>query len=209
MNVEIFEVGVIATNCYFLTDDKDSLGLIVDPAAPSDSLNKRIEEFGLSNIKYILLTHGHFDHIGYADELRKKTGAKIVIYNGEEKFLRNSALNLSSFMGEIKIAPVDADVIVNDGDKIPFGEKSIEIIHTPGHTSGSCCYIIDDILFSGDTLMAGSMGRTDFPTGNDDEIIESLRRIKNLKGDYKVYCGHGSETTLDYERKNNFCMKNL
>lgn len=208
MNVEVFEVGIISTNCYVLSDD-NGLGLIVDPAAPSDSLNKRIEEFGLNNIKYILLTHGHFDHIGYADKLRKETGAKIVIYNGEEKFLRNSALNLASFMGGMKIAPFDADIIVNDGDEIPFGEKFINVIHTPGHTSGSCCYIIDDILFSGDTLMAGSMGRTDFPTGDYDKIIESLRRIKNLKDNYRVYCGHGSETTLDYERKNNFCMKNL
>lgn len=208
MNVEIFEIGTFATNCYFLTEE-NSIGLIVDPAAPSDILNKRIEEFGFNKIKYILLTHGHFDHIGYADMLRKKTGAKIVIYKGEEKFLRNSALNMSSFISGMKIAPFDADIIVGDEDKIPFGEKSIEVIHTPGHTSGSCCYIIDNIFFSGDTLMSGSMGRTDFPTGDYDEIMESLRKIKNLKGNYKVYCGHGSETTLEYERKNNFFMKNL
>ncbi len=208
MKVEAFQVGIISTNCYVLTDD-NGLGLVVDPAAPSQELNKKIEQFEDGRIKYILLTHGHFDHIGYADELRRKTGAKIVIYKGEEKFLRNSALNLSSFMGGLKIAPFDADVVVNDEDKIPFGENFIRVIHTPGHTSGSCCYIIDDILFSGDTLMAGSMGRTDFPTGNYDEIIESLKRLRNLEGDYKVYCGHGSSTTLEYERNNNFCMKNL
>lgn len=208
MKVEAFQVGIISTNCYVLTDD-NGLGLIVDPAAPSQELNKRIEKFEDGRIKYILLTHGHFDHIGYADELRRKTGAKIVIYKGEEKFLRNSALNLSSFMGRLKIAPFDADVVVSDEDKIPFGENFIRVIHTPGHTSGSCCYIIEDILFSGDTLMAGSMGRTDFPTGNYDEIIESLKRLRSLEGDYRVYCGHGSSTTLEYERNNNFCMKNL
>lgn len=206
MKVEAFEVGIISTNCYLLSDD-NGLGLIVDPAAPSQKLDKRVEDFAEGQLKYILLTHGHFDHIGYADKLRKKTGAKIVIYNGEEKFLRNSALNLSSFMGDFNIEPFDADIIVNDGDDIPFGKSSIKVIHTPGHTSGSCCYIIDDILFSGDTLMAGSMGRTDFPTGSYSEIMKSLKRLRNLDGDYKVYCGHGSATTLEHERKTNFYMQ--
>lgn len=205
MNVETFAVGIMPTNCYVLTDDS-GLGLIVDPAAPSQKLSERIDDFAEGQIKYILLTHGHFDHIGYADELRKKTGAKIVIYKGEEKFLHNSGLNLSSFMGDLKIEPFNADIIVSDGEEIPFGENKIKVLYTPGHTSGSCCYMIDDILFTGDTLMTGSMGRTDFPTGNYNDILQSLKRLKNLDGNYRVYCGHGPATMLEHERKTNPCM---
>ena len=205
MNVETFAVGIMPTNCYVLTDDS-GLGLIVDPAAPSQKLSERIDDFAEGQIKYILLTHGHFDHIGYADELRKKTGAKIVIYKGEEKFLHNSGLNLSSFMGGLKIEPFNADIIVSDGEEIPFGENKIKVLYTPGHTSGSCCYMIDDILFTGDTLMTGSMGRTDFPTGNYNDILQSLKRLKNLDGNYRVYCGHDPATMLEHERKTNPCM---
>lgn len=206
MKVEAFAVGIMPTNCYVLTDDS-GLGFIVDPAAPSQELDKKIDDFHEGQIKYILLTHGHFDHIGYADELRQRTGAKIVIYQGEEKFLRNSALNLASFMSGLKLEPFDADIIVSDEEEIPFGESKIKVIHTPGHTAGSCCYIIEDILFTGDTLMTGSMGRTDFPTGNYNDIMQSLKHLRNLEGDYRVYCGHGPATMLEHERKTNPCMQ--
>lgn len=208
MKAETFIVGIMAENCCLLSDDESGSVLIVDPGAPSEELNEKIASIDEGKIKYILLTHGHFDHIGYAADIREKTGARIVIYDGEEKFLTNSALNLSAFMGKVQIQPFSADIIVHDGETLPFGNKEIKVIHTPGHTSGSCCYIVGDIIFSGDTLMAGSAGRTDFPTGDIKKMTESLKRIKNLEGDYKVYCGHGASTTLNEERENNYYVIN-
>ena len=208
IEVKTFTVGAIGTNCYVVTDKDSGETLVVDPGDTSVALMSALEKAGEENIKYILLTHGHYDHIKSAKMLSDKYGADIVLGEKEEPFLYDENLNLARFLGCTNYTPFSADILLTQGDKLSLGETEFEFIETPGHTSGSGCYIFreDKIIFSGDTLFRGSVGRTDFPDGNPLEIIKSLKRIKELRGDYKVYPGHNSATTLDYERQTNMFM---
>ena len=165
-----------------------------------------IDMIGDTNLKYILLTHGHFDHIIGVKSVKEKYGAQVVISKEDEPMLNSAKLSLAVFCN----APqnnVDADIIVKDGDEITLGKTKIKVMATPGHTSGSVCYIAENCIFSGDTLFYCSCGRTDFPSGSPEQMMSSLQKLKALDGDYKVYTGHNNLTTLDFERKNNPYMK--
>ena len=200
-NFNIFMLSDMAENCYAFTDRKTGTLAVVDPGAYSTELIDWIKKLG-GKIEIILLTHGHFDHMGYALELKRKFGGKIVISAEETDFLKDNSLNLSVLFGN-PLEPFSADIILNDGSSVKLGETNIEFMHTPGHTRGSGCYIVGEYIFSGDTLFRNSIGRTDLPTGDHDEIIRSLKKLGALNGDYKVFSGHGMSTTLEYERKNN------
>lgn len=210
IKIERFTVGgIMETNCYLVINTKDDIALLIDTGAKSFELEKRIDEFGTEKIKYILLTHGHFDHIGYTAEMKEKCqNAKIVISETDKSFIDNDSLNLS-FQVNMKIKHFQADILVFDKQKLDFGSEKIQVITTAGHTGGSVCYIIGNNIFTGDTLMAGSMGRTDFPTGNVMEMDRSLKKLANIKENLNVYSGHGNNSTLDYERKHNVFMGNL
>lgn len=165
-----------------------------------------IDMIGDTDLKYILLTHGHFDHIIGARDTKAKYGAKVVISSEDEPMLSSSKLSLAAFCN----APqndVEADIVVADGDEITLGDIVIKVMSTPGHTLGSVCYIAGNCIFSGDTLFYCSCGRTDFPSGSPEQMMSSLQKLKALDGDYKVYTGHNNLTTLDFERKNNPYMK--
>lgn len=206
VKVEKFEKSC---NCYFVTDDKAGVSFVVDTGEVCHPLEKRIEDFGADKLKYILLTHGHYDHIAYVADLKKKyPNAEIVIGEKEKAFTHDSRLNLSMFSG-VFVKEFNADILVNDGTVLDFGEEKIHIYETPGHTTGSVCYSIGDKIFTGDTLFYLSMGRTDFPTGNASEIKKSLKKLSELEGNFNVYCGHGDVTTLDFERKNNPYMRDI
>ena len=206
IKIERFVVGEIEANCFFVTDDEENLAFLVDTGDYSFELKKRIKEFGAEKVKYILLTHGHLDHIGYASEMREEfPSAKIVIGKDDAHFTNEDDLNLSSLFG-MTFRHFDADILVEDGSELAFGSKKIKVISTPGHTKGGVCYIFGDCIFTGDTLFRGSIGRTDFPTGDKTEMIQSLKKLASLEGNYNVYCGHESNTTLDFERKNNIYM---
>ena len=131
-------------------------------------------------MKYIFLTHGHFDHISEAKKYKDMTGAKIVIGKDEEKFLSDSSLNLSAKYSRSPISPFGADVLVNDGDVIKLGNSEVKVIFTPGHTIGSVCYLIDDMIFSGYTLFRGEIGRTDLKSGNMELMKVSLKKLYEL-----------------------------
>lgn len=202
IKVKVLMLGQLQVNCYFIEDVATGDIAVVDPGDSSPALKSLITEYS-DKIKYILLTHGHFDHIGYAKQLKELTNAKVVISKQDEPFLADGELNLSlPFFGR-SVPAVTADITLEDNDELMLGETKIKYISTPGHTKGSGCYIIDDSIFTGDTLMKLSMGRTDFPTSSNSDMSASLKRLYSLEGDYKVYSGHGASSSLDYEKKYN------
>lgn len=190
------------SNTYLLLDLESREAAVIDPShMPS------IFDVSLSDVKlkYVLLTHGHFDHIGKTERYRRE-GAKVCIHKEDSSLLSDGERNASSlFMREPMLIP-DADVLLEDGDVLTLGSSKIKVMHTPGHTPGSVCYICNDDMFAGDTLFAGSIGRTDFFGGNMTKMRESLGKLKRMEGNYNVYSGHGPSTTLDRERKYNDYM---
>lgn len=203
MKVISEKFGSMDNNCSLIIDEKTNQSALVDC---NEFSQKMIDMIGDTDLKYILLTHGHFDHIIGVKSVKEKYGAQVVISKDDEPMLNSSKLSLAVFCN----APqnnVDADIIVKDGDEITLGEIKIKVMATPGHTSGSVCYIAENCIFSGDTLFYCSCGRTDFPSGSPEQMMSSLQKLKALDGDYKVYTGHNNLTTLDFERKNNPYMK--
>ena len=203
MKVISEKFGSMDNNCCLIIDEKTNQSALVDC---NEFSQKMIDMIGDTDLKYILLTHGHFDHIIGVKSVKEKYGAQVVISREDEPMLNSSKLSLAVFCN----APqnnVDADIIVKDGDEITLGETKIKVMATPGHTSGSVCYIAENCIFSGDTLFYCSCGRTDFPSGSPEQMMSSLQKLKALDGDYKVYTGHNNLTTLDFERKNNPYMK--
>lgn len=203
MKVISEKFGSMDNNCSLIIDEKTNQSALVDC---NEFSQKMIDMIGDTDLKYILLTHGHFDHIIGARDTKDKYGAKVVISSEDEPMLSSSKLSLAAFCN----APqndVEADIIVSDGDEITLGDIVIKVMSTPGHTLGSVCYIAENCIFSGDTLFYCSCGRTDFPSGSPEQMMSSLQKLKALDGDYKVYTGHNNLTTLDFERKNNPYMK--
>lgn len=205
MNIVSLLLGMVQTNCYLLQNQETKEVLIVDPADAAERIQQKLREMG-GRAAAILLTHGHFDHILGTVAVQEKTGAPVYLCGEEKEFLTNPHLNLSAMMG-LRIQPFSVKKWLEEGDTVAVGESVLKVLHTPGHTAGGCCYLGEEVLFTGDTLMAGSMGRTDFPTGSWSEISRSLQRLASLPGDRKVYSGHGPSTTLERERQQNPYMK--
>ena len=189
------------TNTYIVTDEETGETLVVDPSLPEEKL---IEKLNPEKVKYILITHGHFDHIGGVNFVKEKTGAKAVIHKADEEMLCDTKKNCGD-----NDTPIYADILVEDGSEIPFGNTKIKVLHTPGHTKGGVCYIFEDdrVMFSGDTLFRLTAGRTDLYGGDARTELMSLAKIADLDGDYKVYPGHDQSTTLDFEREYNRYMR--
>lgn len=198
-DVKYASFGSLENNCYLLTDNAGGASALIDCTQDSERMRELISG---ARLEYILLTHGHYDHIGGVKAISKLTGARVIIGAADAPMLSSSRLNLSAFCG-VDIQQVQPDITVRDGDCIKLGESIITVLETPGHSPGSVCYLCDRRLFTGDTLFYCSCGRTDFPGGNDGDMYKSLQRLAGLQGDYKVYPGHNSLTTLDFERKNN------
>ena len=191
--------GDIGNNCYLIVDEKTNQSALVDCTEYSQ---KMIDLIGDTDLKYILLTHGHFDHIIGTKDVKEKYNCRVAISAEDAGMLSSGRLSLAVFCG-MPQNNVEADIIVKDGDVINLGDIEIKVISTPGHTKGSVCYIAEDYLFSGDTLFCMSYGRTDLPGGSDAEIRASLKKLAALGGDYKVMPGHEETSTLDFERKAN------
>ena len=204
MNYKLYTVpvGPLQTNTYVYTDLL-GVGVVIDPGAEAWKIEKIITSKNLL-IKYVILTHAHYDHVMATDRIRELTGARVIIYKEENELLEDNMLNLFSQFDSLSKSPPKADVLVTEMDTLTAGKLEFKFIHTPGHTKGSMCIISKDIMFSGDTLFYRSYGRMDFPTGSHTQMADTFKnKLYPLEVNYKVYPGHMQSTTLFEEKELN------
>lgn len=202
MEFKILPLGIYQANCYILQDEKTKETAVIDPGGDFPEIKKYIEDNGLK-VKYIIMTHAHGDHIGALEELKDYSGAAVCIHREDNEMLQNSSRNFSAELSGSHIN-MSADRLLEDKDVLELGETKLNIIHTPGHSKGGICIYCEGSLFSGDTLFACSIGRTDLPGGSFDEIIKSIReKLFILPDDTAVYPGHGSSSKILIEKKRN------
>ena len=195
-------VGLLSANCHILRTDDEVV--VIDPGGNAEVIYPLI---GQRKLKYVINTHGHYDHIAANNDLKARFDTKLLIGEHDSDMLLDPELNLSAMVDRpyISMAP---DVLLKNGDRIPFVGKYLEVILTPGHTKGSICLLLDNRLFSGDTLFFHSVGRTDLPTGSFSDLERSIRsRLYTLPDDTKVYTGHGEDTVIGEEKKYNEFVK--
>lgn len=207
MKLSVIAVGSFMTNCWLLQDEKSGKSALVDPGFYSHELESFLEYNGVKQLEYILVTHGHTDHTCGVSYVKEKFGGKIVVGEKDAYLLEENRFLLEMDDYTAAFRAVKPDIIVRDGDTLPFGEETIEIIHTPGHIDGEVCYIINEMMFTGDVLFRGSMGRTDLETGNVFKLLRSLKRIGSLEKNYLILPGHGEKSTLDFEKMTNRYLK--
>ncbi|SDK55943.1 MBL fold metallo-hydrolase [Natronincola ferrireducens] len=206
MFLERTEVGVYGANCYILADDKTNEAAVIDPGGDADKIVKILKDNELQ-LKYIILTHGHGDHIGGLRELKQKTNAPIYIHRDDLYLLQDKNKNFSALMGGPEIE-MEADAFLEDGDVLKLGDLTLKTIHTPGHTRGGICIHVDNILLTGDTLFANSIGRTDLDGGNHQQIIQSIKeKLMILQDDTTVLPGHGPASKIGIEKTTNPFIK--
>lgn len=192
-------MGMISANCYMITGETGAV--LIDTGEYSPLLEQFLKDNGDKHC-LILLTHSHFDHIGGALKLRENTGVKIAIGEKEAPLLSDMDKNLSNRF-HARLLPFSADITLSDGEEITVGDLKIKVIETLGHTVGGVCYLIEDCLFSGDTLFYESIGRTDFPGGDYKAIMASLEKLMMLDDAVAVFPGHGESSTIEHERNFN------
>ena len=196
-------LGSVYTNCYIAKNKETGEALIIDPADSPSKIELKVNAMGARPVA-VLLTHGHFDHIMGVEAVREKYQIPVYACRQEEEMLREPSVNMTDQMG--KSCSIRPDVFLDDLQVFEAAGFSIQMIHTPGHTKGSCCYYLKEegVLFSGDTLFCGSVGRTDFPGGSASQIRDSLHRLlAALPDDTSVYPGHDTSTTIGYEKRYN------
>lgn len=201
MHVKRFPLGALWTNCYLIWDENND-GFVVDPGGPAEA----VEDFIRTNdirIHWIVLTHGHSDHLGGIAQLRNLSENGIAIHTDDAECLTNPERNLSAY-SDNPIELASAERLLNDGDKLKIGKMTLDVIHTPGHTPGGICIIVSEgdtkFLLSGDTLFARSIGRSDLPGGDELVLTDSLRKLTVFPDSLRVFPGHGPETTIGEER---------
>ena len=201
--IKSITLGELGNNCYLITDQASGLSALVDCTDDSKEMRDFI---GSAKLEYILLTHGHFDHIGGVAAISRDYGAKGVISAQDAAMLSSGKASLSAFFG-IKQDKITPDLTVSEGSSLMLGETQIKVLATPGHTKGGVCYLLKDCIFTGDTLFFCSCGRTDFPGGSSKEIMQSLKRLATLEDSLKVYPGHDRTSTIAFEKANNPFMR--
>lgn len=194
-------------NTYLLYDENTKNGVIIDPGCKIEKILEMISENGV-DIKYILLTHCHYDHIASLIELREITQAKVVTGDNGSSNIGDIEKNLSPYGLGYEIKDISSDIILSDGEKLTLDGLNIKCIYTPGHTNCGVCYLCENELFSGDTLFLRTVGRWDLPTGDYEILKKSIKeKIYTLPDEINVHPGHGDRTTIGYEKKFNFSVK--
>lgn len=192
----------MGVNCYLVSCDKTKKAIVIDPGAGTKKIRNWLKERNL-DITLIVLTHGHYDHIGSVENLRSEFKVELAIHQEDAEMLTNPVKNLSRYSG-LDITLLPAEIILQDNQELTVGEMKIKILHTPGHTPGSICLLTEEGLLSGDTLFDGSVGRTDFPGGDTRKLLKSIQnKLMVLKDDVQVFPGHESTTTIGRERESN------
>ena len=195
MKVKLLRVGPIGTNCYILEDDQTNLAAVIDPGDEPELIQEALEKEGVE-VRYLLLTHGHCDHTTAVPALhRVYPQADIYIHQADANGAGSTLFPLAGEVDDLKL--------YDEGDVIRLGDHEIQVLHTPGHSPGSVTLKVEDVLFTGDTLFAGSCGRTDLRGGSYEQIMQSLKRLGELKGDFHVCPGHEATSTLERERRSN------
>jgi hydroxyacylglutathione hydrolase len=195
-------VGPLQVNCFILADEKTKDAVVIDPGNDAQEILKIIKNKGLI-VRYIVITHGHFDHVGANKELKDATGAELLIHEADAPVMASASRQSQAFGMNTASSP-RADRYVKHGDIITAGEISLKVLHTPGHSPGGISLLEQGMVFTGDALFAGSIGRTDLPGGDLMTLISSIRmNLMVLPDDTKVFCGHGPATTIGDERKDN------
>ena len=202
MKVSRINAGEFGSNCWLVTDESSKKAIVIDPSPEIEIIGDAINRKGVK-IEYIFLTHSHFDHMTSCDDLRDLTGAPLAVHKLDAEGLTNSRINCSRIFMNFDLVYRPAELLFDDGDTFTFGELSLSVIHTPGHTKGSSCFTVGDSMFTGDTLFDGGIGRCDLPGGNEAEIMSSLKNISGISFDYNLYTGHGSNTTLEKQKMYN------
>lgn len=201
MWIKCLPVGPLEGNCFIIADESSKDCMVIDPGDEPDRIMDAINENELK-VQYIICTHGHFDHVGCVGDIKEQTGADIVIHKDEIEIYK-AARDMAAFWG-FDIDPLpDPEIIVQEGDMIKLGDLTFQILHTPGHSPGGICLYTDGIVITGDTLFAGSVGRTDFHGGDISKLRDSFRRLMSLPENTKVLSGHGPATTIAKEKRTN------
>ena len=206
MPVEVFarlEVGPLACNCYIVGDRESGKAIVIDPGGDADLIAERLAAEGLT-VTAIVATHAHFDHILAAERLRAVTGAPFLLHDDDKVLLSWMRESVRLWLGQDSPPPPDVDSSAREGDVLTAGAAELQIIHTPGHSPGSISLVGDGALFSGDTLFAGSIGRTDLPGGDGRALLDAVRgKLFALDESLPVWPGHGPPTTVEREKRSN------